>query len=711
MFALQLRLWRHHCGQPPSPIPDQLDWTLVEGFLRTCHATAEEPPDLDLAYWRREFERTRTAPVEPPRWIGPIPPVAEAYQPRTVPTAPRTVLSGPAGTGKTQLAAALAQDAELVIWITANSRANIISTYATTSRELSAGNPDDPVEAAHQLPAHLSRSERRWLVVLDDVRDVADLDGLWPPEAPGRTVVTTRLPLPAAQRTGPFTPTESLTYLTDRLATTPPATAATSPTPTGTATPAGQHRLDGAADLATALGHLPLALAQAAAVILDRDLTCRTYLARLRALPEASPGALALDAADAREPAGVARPVLEVAARLDPAGAPAAALTAPALLDLVTTRRGTATTAADLAAGLAALQLTGLCRPDRAGETIHLPEPVHEAVRTAEPDKTGDLTRCAADCLLAIWPAVEGDTAQVDLLRRNTRALLDDGVEALCTDRLHPLVFRAGNSLPQMGLFDAAVGYWSGLRPVVERCLGAEHEDTLTVRNNLAWAYGRAGAPEQALAELRDLLPVRTRVLGPDAVNTLATRHGIAVWLDATGDTGQAVHQLRALIADYERVLGRAARDTVNTRITLAGHLGATESPAVAVAHLTALLDEFRRVPGVSGHELLDAEYNLALWQAEAGALDDAIGRADHLAREYGRVLDPDHVDTLWARHLAAMLRAQAGHRRAAVEVLRSLADDVRRIEETGRADVIVVRDAIDGWAAAEEEREDQAAR
>ena len=42
-------------------------------------------------------------------------------------------------------------------------------------------------------------------------------------------------------------------------------------------------RLDGAEELAAELGHLPLALAQAAAVILDLRLDCRGYLTRFRA--------------------------------------------------------------------------------------------------------------------------------------------------------------------------------------------------------------------------------------------------------------------------------------------------------------------------------------------------------------------------------------------------------------------------------------------
>ena len=64
-----------------------------------------------------------------------------------------------------------------------------------------------------------------------------------------------------------FTPDEALAFLAER---------------TGLADPAG------AAALAAELGYLPLALAQAAAVIAAQHLAYGTYLERLRALPVAS---------------------------------------------------------------------------------------------------------------------------------------------------------------------------------------------------------------------------------------------------------------------------------------------------------------------------------------------------------------------------------------------------------------------------------------
>jgi hypothetical protein len=76
---------------------------------------------------------------------------------------------------------------------------------------------------------------------------------------------------------GVFTPEEAHAYLQSALADQP-------------------HLLDGATDLAAAVGHLPLALAQASAYMLDRGLSCSDYQRRFHQRRLASlvpePGAL-----------------------------------------------------------------------------------------------------------------------------------------------------------------------------------------------------------------------------------------------------------------------------------------------------------------------------------------------------------------------------------------------------------------------------------
>ena len=49
-----------------------------------------------------------------------------------------------------------------------------------------------------------------------------------------------------------------------------------------------------------------------------------------------------------------------------------------------------------------------------------------------------------------------------------------------------------------------------------KRLLGADHPDTLNVRNNLAVAYYSVGRLAEAIDEWEELLPDCRRVLGPE---------------------------------------------------------------------------------------------------------------------------------------------------------------------------------------------------
>jgi hypothetical protein len=173
-------------------------------------------------------------------------------------------------------------------------------------------------------------------VVLDDITDPATAADWWPVSHTGTGWVpaTTRRRDSALSGAGRrvadvdvYEADEADAYLTERL--------------TGT----GKVHLLGnqTCDLAKALGWLPLALSHAAAYMIDQRVSCGACLAlytagerRLTDLMPATADAdgygrqvavillLALDAADACHPVGLARPAMDLAAVLDPTGHPEA---------------------------------------------------------------------------------------------------------------------------------------------------------------------------------------------------------------------------------------------------------------------------------------------------------------------------------------------------------------------------------------------------
>jgi len=264
-------------------------------------------------------------------------------------------LLGTGGTGKTQLAIGFAhamwsaRAVELLAWVPAGNRSAIIAGYARAAadlgllaeEELSAGPADS---AAQRFLDWLRTTERRWAVILDGVASPVDVEGLWPRGPAGQVVVTSRLRESelawsgdnvTAHAVGGFSRREALAYLNARL----------------TAFP--DQRIE-ALDLAEDLGGLPIALAQAAAVVSVAESTCRdyrdAYAERLRTttetLVESCPQSLlatwslAVELAHELPPAGLSWPALVFASALDTSGIPAAVLTSPAACAYITGRTG-----------------------------------------------------------------------------------------------------------------------------------------------------------------------------------------------------------------------------------------------------------------------------------------------------------------------------------------------------------------------------------
>src|SRR5215469_15722308 len=95
--------------------------------------------------------------------------------------------------GKTQIAVMLAETlwrsgtVDMVVWISAASRSAVLSSYVEAWVAATGIEPTGTAESiAAQFVSWLAQTPRPWLIVLDDLPNADELDGLWPEGPAGR---------------------------------------------------------------------------------------------------------------------------------------------------------------------------------------------------------------------------------------------------------------------------------------------------------------------------------------------------------------------------------------------------------------------------------------------------------------------------------------------------------------------------------------------
>ena len=180
-----------------------------------------------------------------------------------------------------------------------------------------------------------------------------------------------------------------------------------------------------------------------------------------------------------------------------------------------------------------------------------------------------------------------------------------------------------------------------------ERVLGADHPDTLTVRNNLAGAYKSAGRLAEAVELFERVLADRVRVLGPDHPDTLAARNNLAGAYYSVGRFGEAIELFERVLAERERVLGPDHPDTLTTRNNLAGAYRSVGRFGEAIDAWEELLLDCQRVLGADHSVTLTVRNNLAGAYDSVGRFGEAIDAWEELLPDCQRVLGADHPVTL----------------------------------------------------------------
>ncbi len=433
----------------------------------------------------------------------------------------------------------------------------------------------------------------------------------------------------------------------------------------GKETSAGQRQE--AEYLAQDLGYLPLALEQAGAYLHQTGKDMAAYRQALpRMLSKRSDGIdpqrtvsrvwdQSLTAITKRDPLAVT--VLEAMAWLAPDGIPRALLTPlapeedPDALD-------------DALGVLHSYNMITL-----AGSTLSIHRLLQAVLRTnlSIGDAQMPPGRSAAEqALLYALPSPDeplpSATRQWEGLLPHITALAASIPTGSATEDTFELFAAANNHVQRAGQMARAIPLLARDLTECEQVLGDTHPDTLTSRNNLAYAYQEAGNLARAIPLYEATLAQREQVLGDTHPQTMTSRNNLAYVYEEAGNLARAIPLYEAVLAQREQVLGDTHPDTLASRNNLAYAYQEAGDPARAIPLYEATLAQCEQVLGDTHPDTLSSRSNLAGAYGESGDLARAIPLHEAVLAQREQVLGDTHPDTLASRNNLAGAYEEAGN-------------------------------------------------
>ena len=493
--------------------------------------------------------------------VGDIPQEPPGFRPRvdlmaeldrsSRPVSVVRAVTGMPGVGKTQLVAAyaracLADGWRLVAWVNASDSVSLLAGLAEVAEAAGlndAGTGSGGYDTARIVRRRLEVDGEGCLVVFDNASEPDVLRSFLPASGAACVLITSSRQsvanLGVNVRVDVFSLDQALTFLAGRT---------------------GLADAGGATAVADELGYLPLALAQAAAVIAAQHLPYETYLDRLRTLPidmyltreEGQPYPrgiaeailLSLNAVQVSDRTGVCMGVMEMMALLSPAGVRRDLLYVAGQVHALASGEyepGMAAAVVDKA--LAQLMERSLLTFSLDGDTVIAHRVIMRVVRDGLAKQERLLEVCKSTAIvidkhlqkldlqdrLAVRDLAEQIVALYDNSSRFADEPDDELVRKLLSLRLWALkaLIDLGDGTPQ------AIALGEPLIVECERVLGPDDATTLTARSGLAGAYHQAGRYADAIPLLEQTLAVRERLRGPDNRDTLwgsRTRPPVLTW-------------------------------------------------------------------------------------------------------------------------------------------------------------------------------------
>jgi tetratricopeptide (TPR) repeat protein len=328
----------------------------------------------------------------------------------------------------------------------------------------------------------------------------------------------------------------------------------------------------------------------------------------------------------------------------------------------------------------------------RGGARLH-PEPDDQAWEWAtRPRSSGNAPLHADGDICEVFDYL------VDAVQRRTRAG-DHVPEATITTALRYADATEAASLADTAQYE---GRYRLAETAIRQALadhqaehGADHPDTLTIRNNLATVLYSLGRLQEAEAECRAEYEARKQVLGANHPDTLTSRSNLAGVLRVLGRLEEAEAEHRAALETRMQVLGPDHTDALTSRGNLAGVLHDLGRLEEAEAEHRAVLETRMQVWGPDHLSTLTSRGNLASVLHDLGRLEEAEAEHRAVLETKRQVLGPDHPDTLTSRDNLATVFGDLGRLEEAEAEHRAVLETRRRMLGANHPDTLISRNNL----------------